>query len=245
MKIIVMKFGGTSVRAKNMRSYIFKHIIRENSLGYKILVVVSAIGRLGEPYSTDTLRTLVSDDISSIEMDRLLSCGEIISSIVLSDFLKENGMTAMSLAPWQIGIRTDNNFGNSNILSVDPSLILDHFKENDVLVVPGFIGITDNGHVSTLGRGGSDLSTIVLAKALQAKYVDLYSDVEGVMTADPKYDKRAKLIKEISYDRLINLATENEGVIQLKAIKYAKEEKINLRFRSTMNDYIGTYVFDN
>ena len=244
MDIVVMKFGGTSVRDQNTRYHVFKHIRREVSAGYKVLVVVSAMGRAGEPYATDTLKELVEYHTSKKETDRLLVCGEIISSIVMSDLLQRYGMNAVSLAPQQLGIETDSNYNNANILKVDPSIILNLFEEHDVLVAPGFVGVAEDGSVTTLGRGGSDTSAIALGGAVNAAFVDIYSDVEGVMTADPKLVKDARLLKKISYDNLINLAARGAKVIHLKAIELAKQNRINLRLRSTMVEHIGTYVVD-
>lgn len=244
MDIVVMKFGGTSVRDQSTRYHVFKHIRREVSAGYKVLVVVSAMGRASEPYATDTLKGLIEYHTSKKEADRLLSCGEIISSIVMSDLLQRYGLKTISLAPQELGIKTDYNYNNANIVEVDVNLILSAFEEYDVLVAPGFVGLAEDGSLTTLGRGGSDTSAIALGGALHATYVDIYSDVEGVMTADPKLVKDARLLKKISYDNLINLAARGAKVIHLKAIELAKQNRINLRLRSTLTDHIGTYVVD-
>lgn len=244
MDIIVMKFGGTSVHNQDIRYHAYKHIRREIEAEYKVLVIVSAMGRLGEPYSTDSLKELVSNQISKQESDRLLSCGEIISSIVLSNLLQEHGLNVSSLAPWQLGIKTNSNYGSSDIIDVNQNIVLEQFIKYDVLIAPGFVGLTDDGHIATLGRGGSDTSAIALGSVLKAKYVDIYSDVEGVMTTDPKLTKGAKLFNEISYNNLISLAAEGARIIQLKAIEFAKKDRVKLRFRSTRTDYIGTYVVD-
>lgn len=244
MDIVVMKFGGTSVRDQSTRYHVFKHIRREVSSGSKILVVVSAMGRMNDPYATDTLKNLVEYHTSKEETDRLLACGEIISSIIMSDLLQRHGLNTVSLAPQQLGIKTDDNYNNANITGVDVSHILELFKKYDVLIAPGFVGITEEGTIATLGRGGSDTSAIALGSALNAVYVDIYSDVEGVMTADPKLVKDARLLKKISYDNLINLAARGAKVIHLKAIELAKQNRVNLRLRSTLTDHIGTYVVD-
>ncbi|MDE5978138.1 MAG: aspartate kinase [Turicibacter sp.] len=244
MDIVVMKFGGTSVRDQETRFQAFKHIRREVNTGHKVVVVVSAMGRSGESYATDTLKELVTYHISKRERDRLLSCGEIISSIVMSDFLQQQGLTGISLAPEEVGIKTDNNYSNANILKVETEQMLSLFDEYDVLVAPGFLGTTLDGHITTLGRGGSDTSAVALGGALKASYVDIYSDVEGVMTADPKLVKNARVLEKISYDNLIALAARGAKVIHLKAIELAKKNHVNLRLRSTTADHIGTYVVD-
>ena len=239
-----MKFGGTSVGDQNTRYHVFKHIRREVASGYKVLVVVSAMGRAGDPYATDTLKELINYHISKKETDRLLACGETISSIVMSDLLQKHGLNAKSLAPEQLGIKTNSNYSNANIISVDPKAILAAFKTYDVLIAPGFVGLTEDGFITTLGRGGSDTSAIALGSALNAVYVDIYTDVEGVMTADPKLVKDARLLKKISYDNLINLAARGAKVIHLKAVELAKKDQVKLRLRSTQTDHIGTYVVD-
>lgn len=244
MDIVVMKFGGTSVRDQSTRYHVFKHIRREVNAGYKVLVVVSAMGRIGEPYATDTLKGLIEYHTSKKETDRLLACGEIISSIVMSDLLQRYGLNTMSLSPQELGIKTDMNYNNSNIVDVKTEAILELFKEYDVLIAPGFVGVAEDGSITTLGRGGSDTSAIAIGSALNAVYVDIYSDVEGVMTADPKLVKDARLLKKISYDNLINLAARGAKVIHLKAIELAKTNHVNLRLRATLTEHIGTYVVD-
>ena len=239
-----MKFGGTSVRDQATRYEAFKHIRREVNAGYKVVVVVSAMGRVGEAYATDTLKSLVTYHLSKKENDRLLSCGEIISSIVMADFLLQQGLKAQALSATETGIKTDEIFSNANILSIDPEMMLRYFKEYDVLVAPGFVGTTEKGDITTLGRGGSDTSAVALGGALNAVYVDIYSDVEGVMTADPKLVKNARVLEKISYDNLIALAARGAKVIHLKAVELAKKYHVKLRLRSTTADHIGTYVVD-
>ncbi len=239
-----MKFGGTSVRDQAMRYQAFKHIRREVSAGYKVVVVVSAMGRHGEPYATDSLKELVTYHVSKREYDRLLSCGEILSSIVMSDFLQQQGLNVTSLAPNEVGIRTDNNYTNANIITVEVDKMMNLFNDYDVLVAPGFLGTAEDGSITTLGRGGSDTSAVALGGALKATYVDIYSDVEGVMTADPKLVKNARVLEKISYDNLIALAARGAKVIHLKAVELAKKNRVNLRLRSTSADHIGTYVVD-
>jgi len=244
MEIVVMKFGGTSVRDESTRIHVFKHVRREVAAGYKVLVVVSAMGRAGEPYATDTLKGLIEYHSSKKETDRLLACGEIISSIVMSDLFQSNGLKSTSVSPQELGIKTDENYNNANILHVEPDRLLELFGGYDVLVAPGFIGVAPDGNITTLGRGGSDTSAIALGSALGAVFVDIYSDVEGVMTADPKLVKDARLLKKISYDNLIQLAARGAKVIHLKAIGLAKQKKVSLRLRGTMAEQIGTYVVD-
>ena len=241
-KTMVMKFGGTSVASETTRLLVLGHIKREIASGFKVLAVVSAMGRLGAVYATDTLGALVSNEISARESDRLLSCGEIISSIVISDLASRSGLNVTSLAPVEIGITTDTNYTDAHILIVDTKELLDKFDEYDVLIAPGFIGISEEGFISTLGRGGSDTSAIALGACLGADFVDIYSDVVGVMTADPKINPDAILIPEMTYDELIEIAEAGAKVIHEKAIKLAKDCDVFLRFRSTFEDFVGTVV---
>jgi len=242
MKMIVMKFGGTSVGDEQARTLMLEHIIREVEAGFKVLVVVSAMGRLGSAYATDSLGALVSEGISPRESDRLLSCGEVISSIVASDLVRSKGLNVTSLAPVEIGIVTDTSHCDANILLVDTLDVALKFDNYDVLIAPGFIGVSEEGFITTLGRGGSDTSAIALGASLDADFVDIYSDVRGVMTADPKLDPDALLIPEMTYDELIEMAEGGAKVIHLKAIKLAKDCEVNLRFRSTFEDFVGTVV---
>ena len=237
-----MKFGGTSVADESARNLMVRHIIREVEDGFKVLVVVSAMGRLGEAYATDTLGALVSDKISPRESDQLLSCGEVISSIVTSDLVRSHGLNATSLAPVEIGIITDTNHTDAHILIIDTQDLLDKFEEYNVLIAPGFIGISEEGFITTLGRGGSDTSAIALGASLRAEFVDIYSDVIGVMSADPKTNPDAVLIPEMTYDELIALAEAGAKIIHLKAIKLAKDCEVSMRFRSTFSDFVGTVV---
>jgi len=244
IKTIVMKFGGTSVADEAARKLMLGHIIREVEQGYKVLVVVSAMGRGidGDAYATDTLGSLVSEKISPRESDRLLSCGEVISSIVTSDLVRSHGLSVTSLAPVEVGITTDTNHTDAHILIVETQELLDKFTEYDVLIAPGFIGVSEDGFITTLGRGGSDTSAIALGASLGAEFVDIYSDVIGVMTKDPNKNPDAVLISELTYDKLIEIAETGAQIIHLKAIKLAKDCKVSMRFRSTFKDFIGTVV---
>lgn len=244
MDIVVLKFGGTSVCDEKTRYEAFKHIRREVNAGYRVVVVVSAMGRVGAPYATDTLKSLVAYHLSKKESDRFISCGEVISSIVMSDFLQQEGLKACALAPNEVGIKTDRNFSNANIEKVETDYLLSQLKEYQVVVVPGFVGTTSENEITTLGRGGSDTSAVALGAALHAVYVDIYSDVEGVMTADPKLVKNARVLEKISYDNLIALAARGAKVIHLKAVELAKQNHVKLRLRSTTADHIGTYVVE-
>lgn len=244
MEITVLKFGGTSIQNRNNFKKALQHIQHELAKKHKIVCVVSAMGRLGDPYATDTLKQLVSYQISKKEQDRLLSVGEIISSIVFSDFLLSNGIRSRSLSTKETGIITDDNFTNANIIGVDDEYILKTLETHDVVVVPGFQGITIQEVVTTIGRGGSDLTAIALGVKLKALYVDIVSDVDGIMTADPKLVNKAKRISELSYDTLIDMSKNGAQVIHYKAAIMAKRSKIKLRFISIDNLNSYTEIVD-
>ena len=168
---IVMKFGGTSLRDEDCRSYALKHIKNYHESGERIVVVVSAMGRKGEPYATDTLVALLRDvghNINPRELDLVMSVGETLSSAYFSHLLSHNGMPAESFNGRQSGILTDDNAGNAEILDINPARIVEALDNGFIAVVAGFQGVNDKGDIRTLGRGGSDTSAVALASALGA-----------------------------------------------------------------------------
>lgn len=245
MKIIVQKFGGTSVRDENGRKHAFKHIARALEEGYKVVVVVSAMGRKGEPYATDTLLSLVKDKnsrISKREQDLLLSCGEIISAVVFSNMLNENGINASAFTGAQAGFVTNDDFTNAKIIEMKCDRLLKTLREFDVVVVTGFQGQTKTGDPTTLGRGGSDTSASALGVALQAEYIDIFTDVEGVMTADPRIVQDARPLDVVTYNEICNMAYQGAKVIHPRAVEIAMHAKVPIRVRSTYSDGVGTLV---
>ncbi|TFI49482.1 aspartate kinase, partial [Diaphorobacter sp. DS2] len=168
MNIIVQKYGGTSVRDESSREHAAKHIKKALADGYKVVAVVSAMGRKGDPYATDTLLSLVEGNntkISKRETDLLLSCGEVISSVVFSNMLKEHGITAAALTGAQAGFRTNNDHTNAKIIDMKCDRLLKELENHDVIVVAGFQGSSKTGDVTTIGRGGSDTSAAALGAA--------------------------------------------------------------------------------
>ncbi|MFP3124054.1 aspartate kinase [Ectobacillus funiculus] len=245
MKIIVQKFGGTSVRDENGRKHAFKHIARALEEGYKVVVVVSAMGRKGEPYATDTLLSLVRDKnsrISKREQDLLLSCGEIISAVVFSNMLNENGINASAFTGAQAGFVTNDDFTNAKIIEMKCDRLLKTLRESDVVVVTGFQGQTKTGDPTTLGRGGSDTSASALGVALQAEYIDIFTDVEGVMTADPRIVQDARPLDVVTYNEICNMAYQGAKVLHPRAVEIAMHAKVPIRVRSTYSDGVGTLV---
>lgn len=243
--ILVQKFGGTSVSTEENRLACLKHIKEELSLGFKLVVVVSAMGRKGDSYSTDSLLSLIGspNTISKKEKDLLLSTGEIISATSFSSLLNQHNIKTIAITGGEAGILTNDKFNNADILSVSPSRITDLFAEDyDVVVVAGFQGKTEHGEVTTLGRGGSDTSATALGVALNAERVDIFTDVEGVYTADPRVVQNALALESIRYDEVCNLAHLGAKVIHPRAVQIAMTGNIPIRVRSTFSDLKGTLI---
>lgn len=245
MKILIQKFGGTSVSTEERRDLVVEKIKKAREEGYSPVVVVSAMGRKGQPYATDTLLSLVSQefkDSNPLAADLLMSCGEIISTVIMCDDLKENGIAAVPLTGGQAGIITDNKYNNASIVKVNPERILNLINEDKVPVIAGFQGISEGGYITTLGRGGSDTTASIMGAALNAEEIQIYTDVDGIMTADPRIVADASLIDEISYNEVFQLADEGAKVIHPRAVEIAMKANIPLVIKNTMSDCRGTVI---
>ncbi|TYR82772.1 aspartate kinase [Priestia megaterium] len=245
MKIIVQKFGGTSVRNEEGRERAIYHLNNALKDGYKVVVVVSAMGRKGEPYATDTLLSLVNGNKASLnkrELDMLMSCGELISAVVFTNLLNESGINATALNGAQAGFVTNSDFTNAKILEMKCDRLLQELENYDVVVVTGFQGADESGNTTTLGRGGSDTSASALGAALQAEYIDIFTDVEGVMTADPRIVEDARPLSVVTYNEICNMAYQGAKVIHPRAVEIAMQAKVPMRVRSTYTDSEGTLV---
>lgn len=245
MDILVQKFGGTSLKDVVARKHAIKHIQASKREGYKVVVVVSAIGRAPDPYATDSLLALVNypnGKQSKREQDLLLSCGEVISAVVLSNELKQQGLLAIALTGAQAGFVTTDDFTSAKIKLMETERIKDQLLVNDVVVVAGFQGETMNHETTTLGRGGSDTSAAALGAALDAKFIDIFTDVDGIMTADPRVVKDARTLEVASYTDICNLAYQGAKVVHPRAVEIAMQAKIPIRVRSNKEAGIGTLV---
>lgn len=245
MKLIVQKFGGTSVRDENGRKHAKKHIQSALEDGYKVVVVVSAMGRKGDPYATDTLLSLIHSSnrlISNRETDLLLSCGEIISSVVFTDMLLSEGIKATALTGAQAGFVTNNDHTNAKIIDMKCDRLLKELNHYDVVVVAGFQGQTKSGDITTIGRGGSDTSAAALGAALNSEYIDIFTDVEGIMTADPRIAENARPLSVVTYTEVCNMAYQGAKVIHPRAVEIADQAKVPIRIRSTYSDNTGTLI---
>jgi len=248
MKTIIQKFGGTSVANDANREKVTRKIIDRYNEGCRLVVVVSAIGRNGDPYATDSLISLIDKDlIHQRELDLLLSCGEIISAVVLSNLLNTKGYETIVLTGQQAGIMTNSNFGDAEMKYVSPENIIKNLERNKIVIVAGFQGSTDDGEITTLGRGGSDTSALILGEALNAEYVEIYTDVDGIMTADPKIVQDARVIENMRYSEVYQLAEDGAKVIHSKAVDIAERSNIEVRVKNTLNESVGTKIskFDN
>lgn len=245
MKIIVQKFGGTSLKSASSRKRAIGHILRAREDGYRVVVIVSAMGRKGDPYATDSLLDWIKQNGNGLtprELDLLLSCGEIISAATLSSMLQASQVPSVFLTGREAGIITDSTHGSAQIVAVDPSRIMEELSANKVVVVCGFQGGTLNGEITTLGRGGSDTTAAALGVALKAEYVDIFTDVEGIMTADPQIVQDAAVLNRITYQELCHLAYQGAKVIHPRAVEIAMQANLPIRVRSTYMDTMGTLV---
>jgi aspartate kinase len=246
MRILVQKFGGTSVRSGEMRAAAIDKIAAAREGGFSPVVVVSAIGRKGEPYATDTLlqfaRSEAGGEVCPRENDLLMSCGEIISAVVMAASLTARGIPARAVTGWQAGIFTNERFGSAAYTEVETSRLLDMLESGVVPVVTGFQGITKDGDVTTLGRGGSDTTAAILGLALRAEAVEIFTDVDGVMTADPRLLPEARVIKGVSYNEVFQMADHGARVIHPRAVEIAMRGNVPLIVRNTAGDASGTRI---
>ncbi|MET3288552.1 aspartate kinase [Brevibacillus fluminis] len=245
MRILVQKFGGSSLTTADCRNRAIRHIERALTEGYSLVVVVSAMGRKGEPYATDTLLELVRSNGNSLpkrETDMLLHTGEIISASVLVSMLNQRGIESIILTGGQANIVTTDEYSNAQILSIDGSRIKRELEGGKVVVVPGFQGRTEDWEITTLGRGGSDTTATALGVALEAEMVDIFTDVEGIMTADPRIVADAKPLDTVTYTEICNMAHLGAKVIHPRAVEIAMQTNVPIRVRSTFSDDPGTLV---
>ncbi|MED3687686.1 aspartate kinase [Peribacillus butanolivorans] len=240
MALIVQKFGGTSVGSVEKIKNVANRVIEEAENGNEVVVVVSAMGK-----TTDEL-VYMAQDISKTpskrEMDMLLTTGEQVTISLLTMALIEAGREAISFTGWQAGMQTESVHGNARILNIDASRIQAQLQAKKIVVVAGFQGNDANGEITTLGRGGSDTTAVAIAAALNADRCDIYTDVTGVFTTDPRYIKDARKLQSISYDEMLELANLGAGVLHPRAVEYAKNHHIPLEVRSSMEKEAGTTI---
>lgn len=240
LKIIVQKYGGTSVGTTERIKAVAERIKTYVNDGYAVVVVVSAMGK-----STDGLVKLageISANPSKREMDMLLATGEQVSIALLAMALHETGIGAISYTGSQIRVLTDGNHSNARIASIATEKILSSLRDNKVVIVAGFQGIDADENITTLGRGGSDTSAVALAAALKTRDCEIYTDVDGVYTADPRVIQSPRKLKEISYDEMLELARLGAKVLHPRSVEFAKKFNVRLHVRSSFNYEEGTIV---
>ena len=231
MRIIVQKYGGALLATLEGRLQAAEQIAAARRSGNAVVGVASAIGREGDPYATDTLAGLIKDigtEIAPRTLDLLLSTGEVISTALLAHTLSRAGCPAIALTGAQAGIITTDEFNDARILRIDPAPTRRNLERNLAVVVAGFQGVTEEGEVTTLGRGGSDTTAVAMGAALGADVVEIYKDVEGIMTADPKVVPRARSIRTITYDEVSQMAALGARVLHPRAADIGREHDVHL-----------------
>ena len=245
MRLVVLKFGGTSLKNISKNSEFLYHIKNHADKGDKIVVVVSAIGRLGDPYSTDSLIKQLEDIEKSIDpkkKDFIMSCGETISAAIVSHLLESVGLPSEPLAGFQAGILTDNDFNSGKILEININKIIQYLDEGKIVVVTGFQGITKEMEITTLGRGGSDTTAVALGAYLDADEVYIYTDVPGVALIDPRIVPQTDFHKYISYRDMYNLASNGASVIHPSAVLTGMKYSIPIKVLSSFQNDQGTLI---
>ncbi|MGL6105932.1 aspartate kinase [Romboutsia sp.] len=248
MGILVQKFGGTSVESYEKMKEVCKIVksYKENDKDLGMVVVVSAMGRKGAPYATDTLISLcsqINENPQKRELDILMACGEIISGTILTNMLNSQGLEATFLTGIQAGVITNNNYSNARIIKINPQRMIKEIDQKKIVVIAGFQGGTEDGEITTLGRGGSDTSAVAIGKSLGCDIVEIYTDVDGIMTADPRVEPKAKVLNFINYEEVFQMADKGAKVIHPRAVQLAKSGNITLAIKNTLNpNYEGTKI---
>ncbi len=232
--LIVQKYGGTSVGTLERIEYVADRIVKIRKTGTDIVVVVSAMA--GETDKLLKMARTLTKDPARREMDLLLSSGERISAALLTIALQARGIEALSLTGRQIGLQTDSTHTRARIEKIDAKRARKMLEKNHVIVVPGFQGINLEGDVTTLGRGGSDTSAVALAVALGAKQCEIYTDVDGVYTADPRMVPLARKLDVVSYDEMLEMASLGAKVLQIRCVEFAHKYKMPLIVKSSFNE---------
>jgi len=248
-----MKFGGTSVATPEARMQSALRVVSAREQGFSPVVVVSAIGRKGAPYATDTLINLLREIDPNVEpdareLDLMAACGEILSSVIFAHTLKTLGHRAQAYRGGQAGIRTDGVYGNARIIGINPTSLFRSIEEGCIPVVCGFQGVyvsgdgAPGGELTTLGRGGSDTTGAAIGAAMKAEAVEIFTDVDGVKTADPDYVKQAPTLRTVTYDEVAELAHLGAKVVHPRAAEIAMQYDIPIWVKNTFSDDPGTEI---
>ena len=240
MKIVVMKFGGSSVADVSKIQNVAK-IVAENSKKNKILVVLSAMFGV-----TNKLQTYI-DEVNyhpSPETDMIMTSGEQVSVGLLSMILNKQKVKSIPLLGWQVPILTDESYEKGKILNINTEIIQYYFKTNDVIVLAGFQGVNTSGYITSLGRGGSDTTAVAIASVLDAERCDIYTDVNGVYTTDPNVELKAKKINKVSFEEMLEMSSTGAKVLQTRSVELAMKNNLTLQVLSSLTNIEGTYVVD-
>ncbi len=240
MKIVVLKFGGTSVGDLNRIKKVSKIIISYIKKKYKVIVVSSAMSGVTNDLIIKSKK--LTQNFDKAEYDVLVSSGEQISCALISGYLKSLGYNSKSYMGWQVPIITDQNYSDSKIIKIKTNQILKHLKIGGIAVVAGFQGVNRENRITTLGRGASDYSAILISKYFKAKKCIIFTDVEGVMTTDPKLIKNATKIKEISYEEMLEMSSLGSKVMQTNSVQDARLNRIDVHVRSSFANRSGTLI---
>ncbi|MFH1853940.1 MAG: aspartate kinase [Candidatus Omnitrophota bacterium] len=238
--IVVQKYGGSSVANIERIKKVADRVVRYRKKGHRVVVVVSALGD-----TTDELLQLarnITESPSERELDMLISTGEQVSVALLAMAIHKLGFDAISFTGGQVGIVTDRSHTKARIVDVEADRIKKELKRGKVVIVAGFQGVNPENEITTLGRGGSDITAVALAKALKAAYCEIYTDVEGVYTADPRIVKDARKLSRISYEEMLELASLGAQVMQARSMEVAKKFSVPLHIRSSFTDKPGTVI---
>ncbi len=240
MGLLVLKFGGTSVATVPAIENVANKVAAEMKLGHKVAVVVSAMA--GVTNQLVSYCTAISQIYDSKEYDAIVASGEQVTSGLLALALHKRGIAARSWQGWQVPIVTNDVHGKARIKGVEADTLRDSMERNEVAVIAGFQGIATDGRISTLGRGGSDTSAVAVAAALKADRCDIYTDVDGVYTADPRIVNRARKIPRISYEEMLEMASVGAKVLQTRSVELAMKEKVPVQVLSSFDGALGSDI---
>lgn len=240
MGLIVQKYGGTSVKDAERVMNVARRITDAYKAGNSVVVAVSAQGDTTDDLIEKAME--INPDASKREMDMLLATGEQISISLLAMAIEKIGCPVISLTGWQAGMKTNSKYGSARIKTIDTERIQNELDRKQIVIVAGFQGINKYDDITTLGRGGSDTSAVALAAALHADVCEIYTDVDGVFTADPRFVKNAYKLDDISYDEMLELASLGANVLHNRSVEMAKKYNVKLSVRSSLNNNEGTYV---
>ena len=240
MALVIQKYGGTSVSSIERIQAVADKVIATQMQGYQVVVVVSAMG--GETDRLICLSQEISPQPSARELDVLLSTGEQVTIALLSMALQAKGCEAESFTGGQVCILTDSVHNKARIMDIDAIRVSKALDGGKVVVIAGFQGIDENGNITTLGRGGTDTTAVAMAAALEADECHIYTDVDGVYTADPRIVSKAKRIDRIAYEEMLEMASQGSKVLQIRSVEFASKYNISLRVLSTFEDGPGTLI---